>query len=89
MLGLATRIKKEGSQPTGWIREKDKIIVIEQNDTFGRREFDWVDVSSNLIDDNASVGGRIVLDRPDLDDFLVRNPNGRRNGLLGTLLDRG
>ena len=77
---------KEGNQPIGWILEGDKVIVVEQPDTFGRREFDWENVPSTLIDDNASVGGRTVLNRPELEEFLSRNLNGRRNGLLGRLL---
>ena len=80
------RMKKEGHQPTGWILESDKVIVIEQTDTFGRREFDWENVPSTLIDDNASVGGRTVLNRPELEEFLDRNLSGRRYGLLGKIL---
>ena len=82
------RMKKEGNQPTGWILEDDKVVVIEQTDTFGRREFDWENVPSTLIDDNASVGGRTVLNRLELQEFLGRNLNRRRNGLLGRLLGR-
>ena len=88
LLRPATKMKKEGSQPTGWILENDKVIVIEQTDTFGRREFDWENVPSTLIDDNASVGGRTVLNRPELQEFLGRNLNRRQNGLLGRLLRR-
>ena len=82
LLRQATRMKKEGRQPTGWILEGDKVIVVEQTDTFGRREFDWENVPSTLIDDNASVGGRTVLNRPELEEFLGRNLGGRRNGTL-------
>jgi len=89
LLRPATRMKKEGNQPTGWILEGDKIIVVEQTDTFGRREFEWENVPSTLIDDNASVGGRTVLNRPELEEFLSRNLNRRRNGLLGALLGGG
>ena len=88
LLRPATRMKKEGNQPTGWMLEEGKVIVIEQTDTFGRREFDWETVPSTLIDDNASVGGRTVLNRPELEEFLGRNLNGRRNGLLGRILGR-
>ena len=88
LLRPATRMKKEGNQPTGWILEDDKVIVIEQTNTFGRRVFDWENVPSTLIDDNASVGGRTVLNRPELEEFLARNLNRRRNGLLGRLLGR-
>ena len=86
LLRPATRMKKEGNQPTGWILEGDKVIVIEQTDTFGRREFEWENVPSTLIDDSASVGGRTVLNRPELEEFLDRNLSRRRNGLLGALL---
>ncbi len=88
LLRSATKMKKEGHQPTGWILEDDKVIVIEQTDTFGRREFDWENVPSTLIDDNASVGGRTVLNRPELEEFLGRNLSRARNGLLGKVLGR-
>ncbi|MCY4114504.1 MAG: phospholipase D family protein [Chloroflexi bacterium] len=88
LLRRATRMKKEGNQSSGWILEKDKVIVIEQTDTFGRREFDWENVPSTLIDDNASVGARTVLNRPELEEFLGRNLNRRRNGMVGRLLGR-
>ena len=85
LLRPATKMKKEGDLPTGWILEGDKIIVIEQTDTFGRREFDWENVPSTLIDDNASVGGRTVLNRPELEEFLGARLNGSRNGLFGMI----
>ena len=88
LLRPATRMKQEGNQPTGWILESDKVIVIEQTDTFGRREFDWENVPSTLIDDNASVGGRTVLNRPELEEFLDRKLSGRQNGLLYKILGR-
>ena len=70
LLRPATRIKHEGDVPTGWLLETDKVVVIEQKDTFGRREFDWDNVPSTLIDDNASVGGRTVLNRAELEEFI-------------------
>ncbi len=88
LLRPATKIKREGHQPTGWILEGDKVIVIEQTDTFGRREFDWENVPSTLIDDNASVGGRTVLNRPELEEFLGRNLSRSRTGLLSKVLGR-
>ena len=88
LLRRATKMKKEGDLPTGWILEGDKVIVMEQTDTFGRREFDWENVPSTLIDDNASVGGRTVLNRPELEEFLDRKLSGRRNGLLDKILGR-
>ncbi len=86
LLRLATRMRKEGNQPTGWILEGDRVIVVEQTDTFGRREFDWDNVPSTLIDDNASVGGRTVLNRRELEEFLGRNLGRRNKGLLDRIL---
>ncbi len=85
LLRPTTKMKKEGGQPTGWILEDDKVIVIEQTDTFGRREFDWENVPSTLIDDNASVGGRTVLNRPELEEFLGSNLKRQTTGLFGRL----
>ena len=53
--------KNEGDVPNGWKIECDKIIAWEQRDAFGRRGFDWEDVPSTLIDEEAS-GGHIDLD---------------------------
>ncbi len=88
LLRPTTKMKKEGDLATGWILEDDKVIVIEQKDTFGRREFDWENVPSTLIDDNASVGGRTVLNRPELEEFLGARLNRRRNGLLHKIRER-
>ena len=88
LLRPATKMKKEGSQPTGWILESDRVIVIEQTDTFGRREFEWENVPSTLIDDNSSVGGRTVLHRLELEEFLGRNLGRPQNGLIGKILGR-
>ena len=88
LLRPATRMKKEGDHPTGWILEADKVIVIEQKDTFGRREFDWENVPSTLIDDNASVGGRTVLNRKELEEFLDRKLTGGGIRFLDKLFGR-
>ena len=40
---------------------------------------------STLIDDSASVGGRTVMNRHELEEFLGRNLGRRRNGLLGRM----
>ena len=37
-------MKKERDQPTGWMLEGQKILVIEQTDTYGTREFEWENV---------------------------------------------
>lgn len=88
LLRPATRMQKEGDQPTGWILEPDKVIVIEQTDTFGRREFDWDNVPSTLIDENASVGGRTVLNRSELEEFLGVRLAGRGQGFIMRLLGK-
>ena len=85
LLRPATRMKKEGDHPTGWILEADKVIVIEQTNTFGRREFDWDNIPSTLIDENASVGGRTVLNRRELEEFLDKKLTGRRISVLAKL----
>ena len=64
--------KSEGDVPNGWKIEGDTVIVWEQRDAFGRRVFDWEDVPSTLIDDEASGGGRTVLHRASLEKFLGR-----------------
>ena len=88
LLRPATRMKRERAQSTGWILEDAKVIVIEPTDNFGRREFGWENVPSTLIDENASVGGRTVLNRRELEEFLGMKLTGRRSSLLGMLLGR-
>ena len=56
--------------------EGDKVIVIEQKDQFGRREFDW---EKTLIDENASIGGRTVLNRRELENEFLGFRLGRRS----------
>ena len=85
LLRPATRMKQEGDRPTGWFLEGDTVIVLEQTTTFGRREFDWENVPSTLIDDNASVGGRTVLNRRELEEFLGAKLSGQGNRLLDKL----
>ena len=60
----------EGETPNGWTADGDRIIVWEPRDVFGRRGFDWDDVPSTLIDEDASSGGRTVLNRKSLEEFL-------------------
>ena len=62
--------KGEGEAPNGWTADSDRIIVWEPRDAFGRRGFDWNDVPSTLIDEDASSGGRTVLNRRSLEEFL-------------------
>ena len=72
LLRLSAYAKSEGDLPNGWMIEDDRIIVWEQRDAFGRRGFDWEDVPSTLIDEEASGGGRTVLHRGSLEEFLGR-----------------
>ena len=63
LLRVSTHAKSEGDAANGWKIEDDRIIVWEQRDAFGRRGFDWEDVPSTLIDEEASGGSRTVLHR--------------------------
>ncbi len=72
LLRPATHAGNEGEAPNGWKIEGGKIIVWEQRDAFGRRGFDWEDVPSTLIDEEASGGSRTVLQRASLEAFLGR-----------------
>ena len=73
LLRVSAHASSEGVVPNGWIVEGDKIIVWEQRDAFGRRGFDWEDVPSTLIDEEASDGSRTVLHRASLEGFLGRH----------------
>ena len=64
--------RNEGSIPNGWKIEGDKVIVWEQRDAFGRRGFEWEDVPSTLIDEEAGGGDRTVLHRASIEKFLGR-----------------
>ena len=72
LLRQATHSENEGETLNGWKIEGDKIIVWEQRDAFGRRGFDWEDVPSTLIDEEASGANRTVLHRASLEAFLGR-----------------
>lgn len=63
--------KSEGEASSGWTVDSDRVIVWEPRDVFGRRGFDWEDVPSTLIDEDASSGSRTVLHRANLEKFLV------------------
>ncbi len=64
--------KTEGEVSSGWTVDADTIIVWEPRDAFGRPGFDWEDVPSTLIDEDASSGNRTVLNRRSLEVFLGR-----------------
>ena len=73
LLRPSAMLKSEGDAPAGWTLDGDRVIVQEQRDAFGRRGFDWDDVPSTLIDDDASSGGRTALHRQSLEEFLGRS----------------
>lgn len=73
LLRLTAMTKREGDASSGWTLDSDRVIVWEQRDAFGRRGFDWDDVPSTLIDEDASGGGRTVLHRSSLEEFLDRD----------------
>ncbi len=65
--------KSEGESANGWTVDGNRIIVWEPRDAFGRRGFDWEDVPSTLIDEDASSGNRTVLNGNSLEVFLGRH----------------
>ena len=75
----------EGETPNGWAIENDRIIVWEQRDAFGRRGFDWEDVPSTLVDEDASGGNRTVLHKAQLEEFLDRKFRPKRRGLFARI----
>ena len=78
LLRTSSQARYEGELLNGWKVEGNKIIVWEQRDAFGRRGFDWEDVPSTLIDEEASSGSRTVLYRASLEKFLGRHLNPMR-----------
>ena len=64
--------RSEGESANGWTVDGNRIIVWEPRDAFGRRGFDWEDVPSTLIDEDASSGNRTVLNGNSLEVFLGR-----------------
>lgn len=65
--------RNEGGLATGWKIEGARIVVWEQRDVFGRLEFEWDDVPSTLVDEEASGGNRTVLNKAGLEKFLGRH----------------
>lgn len=84
LLSPSMRMKRAGERDEGWLVEDDKVVVIEKKDTFGRRSFEWVNVPSTLIAEDQSVGGRTVLNRQALEEFLGA-PVTKRSGIVGWL----
>ncbi len=79
LLRPAAYCRKEGEVSSGWKIEGKKVIVWEQRDAFGRIGFEWDDVPSTLIDEEASSGGRRVLQRASTEEFLGHRLHGVRN----------
>ena len=82
LLRPSALMRNEGDSPNGWLIDGQRVIVLEQRDAFGRRGFDWEDVPSTLIDEDASGGARTVLHRASLEEFLGRNLSPRRRLLF-------
>jgi hypothetical protein len=82
LLRPAAYARKEGEVPNGWKIEGKKIIVWEQRDAFGRPGFEWEDVPSTLIDEEASGRGRTVLQKASTEQFLGHRLHGLRNWWL-------
>ncbi len=78
LLRDSTQAKNEGEAPNGWMIDGNRVIVWEQRDLFGRRGFDWEDVPSTLIDEDASGGNRTVLHLNGLETFLGQSLRRRR-----------
>lgn len=90
LLGSRSYVRDENqSSGNRWTLDGDKIIVIETPDIFGRKQFQWDDVPSTLIDQDAAVGGRTTLYRGRVEEFVGRKitpPGGgwwRRLRLMG------
>ena len=90
LLGARFYVKDENqSSGNRWTLDGDKIIVIETPDIFGRKQFQWEDVPSTLIDQDAGIGGRTALYRVRVEEFVGRKvapPGGgwwRRLRLMG------
>ena len=77
LLRETRRRKSESEAADGWLIEKNQIIVWEQQDAFGRKNFDWIDVPSTLVDEDASSGGRTVLNLKNVQEFLGKDLNRR------------
>ena len=72
LLRPGARVRNEIDALSGWNIEGDKVIVWEQRDAFGRHGFEWDDVPSTLIDEDAGGGDRTVLHRSRLEHFIGR-----------------
>ena len=62
--------RNENAVEEGWTLDGERVIVWETRDAFGRGEFDWDDVPSTLIDEEASSVKRKVLHASRLEQFM-------------------
>ena len=87
LLRPAAYARKEGEGSSGWTIDGGTIIVWEPRDAFGRATFDWDDVPSTLVNQDASRGGITVLNRDSLERFIghALHPPGRLNGVARLL----
>ncbi len=83
LLRLSAYSRREGEGPIGWTIDRDRIIVWEQRDAFGRRGFGWDDLPSTLIDETRSGGDRTVLYKGPLESFLSRTLRPKRRWWRG------
>ena len=85
LLRSAAMAKNEGNAPNGWMLDGDRVVVWEQRDAFGRSGFEWEEVPSTLIDEDACSGGRTVLYLTSLEEFLERDLRPKRRGLFARI----
>lgn len=64
--------RNEGEVTSGWKLEGGRVIVWQARDAFGRREFEFEDVPSTLIEEEISTAGRTVLHRARVEEFIGR-----------------
>ena len=64
--------RNEGEVTSGWRLEDGRVIVWQPRDAFGRREFEFEDVPSTLIEEEISTAGRTVLHRARVEEFIGR-----------------
>ena len=72
LLRPTAMLKNESDAPNGWLLEENRALVVEQRDALGRSGFNWDDVPSTLIDEDAGSRGRTVLHRAPVEEFLGR-----------------
>jgi hypothetical protein len=56
----------------------DRIVVISPKDLWNRRDSFWAEVPTTLIDEDASYGPRIVMDKEETERFLGHKVGGNQ-----------